>query len=165
MCSSDLGLLDFLLVFSLPKLVFDDEICGEALRFVRETTPRDDLPTAGLVERLLADQHLLMADHTSTHWPAELHLPAPVIERDNRENWLKAGGLDTAARATAEVDRRLAAYTGIETDPAIAREMERIVRSGLVSQTTLPGIPPLPSGGPTANGPRGRRPNPRRATT
>ena len=76
-----------------------------------------------------------------------------------------AGGLDTAARATAEVDRRLAAYTGIETDPAIVREMERIVRSGLVSQTTLPGIPPLPSGGPTANGPRGRRPNPRRATT
>ena len=45
------------------------------------------------------------------------------------------------------------------------REMERIVRSGLVSQTTLPGIPPLPSGGPTATGPRGRRPNPRRTTT
>ena len=30
------GMLDFLLVFSLPKLVFDDEMCGQALRFVRE---------------------------------------------------------------------------------------------------------------------------------
>ena len=38
------GMLDFLLVFSLPKLVFDDEMCGQALRFVREVEPLDDLP-------------------------------------------------------------------------------------------------------------------------
>ena len=38
------GMLDFLLVFSLPKLVFDDEMCGQALRFVREVKPLDDLP-------------------------------------------------------------------------------------------------------------------------
>ena len=38
------GMLDFLLVFSLPKLVFDDEMCGQALRFVREVQPLDDLP-------------------------------------------------------------------------------------------------------------------------
>ena len=29
-------MLDFLLVFSLPKLVFDDEICGQTLHFLRE---------------------------------------------------------------------------------------------------------------------------------
>ena len=29
-------MLDFLLVFNLPKLVFDNEMCGQALRFVRE---------------------------------------------------------------------------------------------------------------------------------
>ena len=28
------GMLDFLLVFSLPKLVFDDEICGQTLHFL-----------------------------------------------------------------------------------------------------------------------------------
>ena len=33
------GMLDFLLVFSLPKLVFDDEMCGQALRFVRDVMP------------------------------------------------------------------------------------------------------------------------------
>ncbi len=26
------GMLDFVLVFSLPKLIFDDEMCGQALR-------------------------------------------------------------------------------------------------------------------------------------
>src|SRR6186997_2338638 len=102
------GMLDFLLVFSLPKLVFDDEMCGQALRFVREVEPHDDLPTTDLIQRLMADQHLIMADHTMRHWPTELYLPSAVIDRDNRENWTRQGGKDTYERATAEVDRRLA---------------------------------------------------------
>ena len=31
------GMLDFVLTFSLPKLVFDNEVCGQCLNFVRET--------------------------------------------------------------------------------------------------------------------------------
>ena len=74
------GMLDFLLVFSLPKLVFDDEMCGQALRFVREVRPLDDLPVGALIDQLMADQHLIMADHTTAHWPEELYLPS----RDRR---------------------------------------------------------------------------------
>src|SRR6185369_13081835 len=88
------GMLDFLLVFSLPKLVLDDELCGQALRFVREVKPTDDLPARALVDQVLSEQHLIMADHTTEHWPSELYLPGPVFDRDNRENWTKAGGLD-----------------------------------------------------------------------
>ncbi|MFI5254999.1 MAG: trimethylamine methyltransferase family protein, partial [Candidatus Limnocylindrales bacterium] len=58
------GMLDFLLVFSLAKLVFDDEMCGQALRFVREVRRLDDLPVGDLVRQLLADQHLITAEHT-----------------------------------------------------------------------------------------------------
>src|SRR6186997_3388363 len=58
------GMLDFLLVFSLPKLVFDDEMCGQALRFVREIRVAEDLPVGALIDQLMADQHLIMADHT-----------------------------------------------------------------------------------------------------
>jgi trimethylamine---corrinoid protein Co-methyltransferase len=135
------GMLDFLLVFSLPKLVFDDEMCGQALRFVREIEPRDDLPIGPLIDQLMADQHLIMADHTMAHWPTELHLPSAVVDRDNRENWLKAGGKDTYQRACDEVDRRLALYRPLETDPAIDAELRRIIRSGLVDQVELPNIP------------------------
>jgi len=138
------GMLDFLLVFSLPKLVFDDEMCGQALRFVREIQPRDDLPVGPLIDHLMADQHLIMAEHTTTHWPTELYLPSPVIGRDNRENWLKAGAKDTYQRSIEEVDRRLAAYRPLETDPAIDSELRRIIRSGLDAQTDLPTIPPAP---------------------
>jgi trimethylamine--corrinoid protein Co-methyltransferase len=134
-------MLDFLLVFSLPKLVFDDEMCGQALRFVREIEPRDDLPVGPLIDQLMADQHLIMADHTMAHWPSELYLPSVVVDRDNRENWLKAGGKDTYQRACDEVDRRLALYRPLETDPAIDAELRRIIQSGLIDQSELPNVP------------------------
>jgi trimethylamine---corrinoid protein Co-methyltransferase len=161
------GMLDFLLVFSLPKLVLDDELCGEALRFVRDVHTLDDLPTDALVHQVIDEQHLIMADHTTKHWPAELYLPGKVYDRDNRENWTKAGALDAYGRAVAEVDRRLAAYVQPETDPAIDAELQRIIRSGLVSQTELPAVPP-PSDAATAaaataaGAAPGRRHNPRR---
>ena len=46
----------------------------------------------------------------------------------------------TSGRAE-EVDRRLAAYQPLETDPAIDMELRAIIKAGLVSQTTLPEIP------------------------
>ena len=137
-------MLDFLLVFSLPKLVFDDEMCGQALRFVREVKPLDDLPVGALIDQLMADQHLIMAPHTTTHWPEQLYLPSAIVDRDNREAWLRAGGKDTYQRACDEVDRRLAAYRQLETDPAIDAELRAIIRSGLVDQADLPVIPVAP---------------------
>jgi trimethylamine--corrinoid protein Co-methyltransferase len=135
------GLLDFLLVFSLPKLVFDNEMCGQALRFVREIKPVDDLPVDALIDQLMADQHLIMSEHTMAHWPSELYLPSAIVDRDNRENWQKAGGKDTYQRAIDEAEHRLAAYRPLETDPAIDAELRRIIRSGLESQTELPHVP------------------------
>jgi trimethylamine---corrinoid protein Co-methyltransferase len=136
------GMLDFLLVFNLPKLVFDDEMCGQALRFVREIEPKDDLPVDSLIAHLMADQHLIMAEHTSAHWPSELYLPSAIVDRDNRENWTKLGAKDTYQRACEEVDLRLAAYRAPMTDPAIDEELRRIIRAGLETQTELPFIPP-----------------------
>jgi trimethylamine--corrinoid protein Co-methyltransferase len=159
------GMLDFLLVFNLPKLVFDDEMCAQALRFVREIQPVDDLPVGPLIDQLMADQHLIMAEHTMAHWPSELYLPSAIVDRDNRENWTKLGAKDTYQRACDEVDRRLASYRAIETDPLIDEELRRIIRSGLDNQTELPFIPAAPE--PTAEalaasaGPIRRR-NPRR---
>ncbi|HTK46317.1 MAG TPA: trimethylamine methyltransferase family protein [Patescibacteria group bacterium] len=162
------GMLDFLLVFSLPKLVLDDELCAQALHFVREVRSVDDIPARALVDELLANQHLITADHTSRNWPQELYLPGRVIDRDNRENWAKAGAPDTNRRAVAEVERRLAAYQPVETDPLAVQELQRVIRAGLVSQTELPSVPPPLLGDTEAamtasrDAPRGRRPNPRR---
>ncbi len=157
------GMLDFLLVFSLPKLVFDDEMCAQALQFVREVQPAEDLPVSALIDQLMADQHLIMAEHTMAHWPTELYLPSTIVDRDNREAWLRLGGKDTYQRACDEVERRLAAYRQPATDPAIDAELRSIIRAGLSDQTVLPEIPPAPE--PPAVVPSGaaaRRQNPRR---
>ena len=161
------GMLDFLLVFSLPKLVLDDELCGQALRFVREVKPVEDLPTRALVDQVLAEQHLIMADHTTAHWPTELYLPSRVFDRDNRENWTTAGAPDANRRAIAEVDRRLASYEQVETDPAVDAELRRIIRSGLIAQEELPAVPAPPDAtsaraAAAAGAGPARRANPRR---
>jgi len=158
------GMLDFLLVFSLPKLVFDDAMAGQVLHFVRSARELDDLPVNELIDQLMADQHLIMAPHTLSHWPEELLLPSTLIDRDNREAWTKAGAKEIDERATVEVERRLAAYRQLQTDPAIDAELQRILRAGLVDQTELPLVPPAPEpvGGPDDEGPR-RRVNRRRS--
>jgi trimethylamine--corrinoid protein Co-methyltransferase len=161
------GMLDFLLVFSLPKLVLDDELCGQALRFVREVKTVEDLPSRALVDQVLSEQHLIMADHTTRNWPEELYLPGRVFDRDNRENWTKAGALDANARSIAEVDRRLATYEQVETDPRAVAELQRIIRAGFVSQDSLPEIPPPPDAASAraaeaAGAGPARRANPRR---
>ena len=158
------GMLDFLLVFSLPKLVFDDAMCGQVLHFVREVRELGDLPVHALIDQLMADQHLIMAPHTTEHWPSELFLPSPLIDRDNREAWLKAGGKEIDERAVDEVNRRLAAYRQLETDPLLDAEMLRIMRSGLEDRdAVLPVPPPAPEpvAGAAEAGP-GRRHNRRR---
>jgi len=152
------GMLDFVLVFSLPKLVFDNEVCGQALHFVKEIRPLDDLPTGKLVEALMAEDHLMTAEHTLKYWPQELYLTDPVIDRDNWENWAMKGSKDLQQRARDEVERGLAAYQPVETSPDIEAEMEAIIKAGLNEQERLPTVPAAdkPTGDADA-APAGRR--------
>jgi trimethylamine--corrinoid protein Co-methyltransferase len=159
------GMLDYVLTFSLPKLVLDDELCAQALHFVRELDIKEDLPAVELARDLLAEKHLLTHTHTLKYWPSELYLPGPVYDRTNREQFAKAGGHELVARATAEVDRRLAAFVSPETDPPIEAEMLRIIRSGLNDRdAALPEVaPPVLKGQePIAEDPRAARRRARR---
>ena len=157
------GMLDFVLTFSLPKLVFDNEVCGQCLHFIRELTVVEDLPVQALVDDVRAHDHLITSEHTLKHWPHELYLTDTVIDRENRETWQNHGSKDLYQRACEAVDHRLAAYQPIETDPRLDAEMRRIVESGLTLAAPLPELPPLPEPGAQAVV-RGRRPNRRRAS-
>ena len=154
------GMLDFVLTFSLPKLVLDNEFCGQALHFVRETRELEDLPAADLVADLMNEDHLITSPHTLKYWPQELYLTDPVLDRMNRDGWVEAGSRSLNDRACEQVEIRLANYQPFETDPAIDAEMRRLVMDGFVSQEKLPELPPL-SAPPAATG-AGRRTNRRR---
>jgi trimethylamine--corrinoid protein Co-methyltransferase len=125
------GMLDYVLTFSLEKLVLDNELCGQALHFVRDYAVKEDLPTVDLVRQLLNEKHLLTSEHTLKYWPRELYLPGPVFDRTNREQWAKEGGRDLGQRMKAEVEARLTAFVSPETDPRVDAELLRIIRSGM----------------------------------
>jgi len=154
------GMLDFVLTFSLPKLVLDNEFCGQALHFVRETGELEDLPTAELVADLMNEDHLITSPHTLKYWPQELYLTDPVLDRMNRDGWVEAGSRSLNDRACEQVEIRLANYQPFDTDPAIDAEMRRLVTDGFVSQEKLPELPPLSE--PPKPAGAGRRTNRRR---
>jgi trimethylamine--corrinoid protein Co-methyltransferase len=135
---SGVGMLDYLLTFSLPKLVVDDEIVGQVLHFGRDIGLLDDIPSSHFIGELLEEGHGLTAEHTMKHWPSELHLPSPVWDRDAYSAWSAAGELDIEARATAEVERLLEAYEMPPADPALDREARAIIRSGMTRDEDLP---------------------------
>jgi trimethylamine--corrinoid protein Co-methyltransferase len=135
------GMLDYVLTFSLEKLIFDNDICGQALHFIRDVSPLDDIPAVDLARQLLADQHLLTAPHTQQHWREQFYLPNLVIDRFSRENWIKHGQTSLQERAHIEVKKQLAAYTPIKTDPKIDAELRRLIRTGLKNDDMLPEIP------------------------
>ena len=135
------GMLDFVLTFSLPKLVFDNEVCGQSLHFVKEIEIKGDLPTQDLVEDLMKDDHLITSPHTLEHWPNELYLTDPVIDRENRETWEERGSKSLEQRANEAVEKRLSEYEPIETDSEIDKAMRELIIDGLNDQTNLPVIP------------------------
>lgn len=137
------GMLDYLLTFHLPKLVFDNEVCGQVRAYLRPVEVQEDLPTLAMVEHELAEGHMLTAPHTLKHWPEQLYLPGPIWDRMNLEGWQRTGSKTLQERAVAEVEARLAAYQPPPTDPALVVEMGRILTAGL-GEIPLPEVPPLP---------------------
>lgn len=151
------GMLDYVMTFSLPKLVFDNELCGQIQHLLRPVAPLDDLPTMDLVHEQMKDEHLLTAPHTLEHWPEQLYLTGKVYDRKNEDSWAKAGSKDLLQRATEEVEERLGKYTPIETSAEIDAEMRQLITSGMTHERPLPEVPPLPARTDTRK--RGRRQN------
>ncbi|HSM34457.1 MAG TPA: trimethylamine methyltransferase family protein [Anaerolineae bacterium] len=135
---SGAGMLDYLLTFSLPKLVVDDEIAAQALHFGSDVQVAGDIPTSLIIREMLEQGHLLASGHTMEHWPTALHLPGPAWDRDARAAWAAKGELDIVARAAAEVERLLATYEPPHTDAAVDREARAIIRSALSGDAELP---------------------------
>jgi len=136
------GMLDYVLTFSLEKLVFDDELCGQALHFCRDFSVMEDLPTVELVRQLLAEKHLLTAAHTLSYWPRELYLPGPVFDRISRETWQQQGARNLDQRVKAEIERLLGVYVSPPTDPRIDTELIALIKAGLTTDEPLPQTPP-----------------------
>ena len=135
---SGVGMLDYLLTFSIPKLVIDDEIVGQVLHFQGDIVSTGDIPATEIINEMFEEGHVLVAEHTMSNWPTALYLPGQVWDRDARDAWAAKGELDINARATAEVERLLGTYEMPEADPALDAEARAIIKSGMSRDDQLP---------------------------
>jgi trimethylamine--corrinoid protein Co-methyltransferase len=136
------GMLDFESCQSLEKLVVDHEICRMTDRLRAGIEPRDDFPSRPLFEELLAEKHLLIADHTMRHVHKELNFPGAVIDRTSRARWLEEGGGNLLERAASEVDRLIAEFEPSRLDGGVRVELEKIMTgaASAAGMDTLPGL-------------------------
>jgi trimethylamine:corrinoid methyltransferase-like protein len=80
------------------------------------------------------------------HYRHALYTPGPIWDRQSEDSWVKGGRMTLQQRAEAEVERRLAAYQPVETDPAIDRELRRLLLAGAdPDDSALPVVPPPPA--------------------
>jgi len=134
------GMLDFESCQSLEKLVLDDEICGMVARLRRGIEPRDDFPSRPLFEELLREGHLLIAAHTRKHLKEQIRFPSAVIERAPLGRWREEGESTLGARASLEVERRLAAWT----PSRLPDEAKRALRERMGHAARSAGMEELP---------------------
>ncbi len=136
------GMLEFVNLFSLQKLVFDDELAGQALFLVREMAVKEDLPLDDFVRHVREEGHVLTWEHTLTHWPQELYLPGPAIDRTNREQWSKLppDWQREADRLRHLVDEALTHYVGPPVDPDRHRAMREILQAAVGPEVVLPDV-------------------------
>jgi trimethylamine--corrinoid protein Co-methyltransferase len=121
------GMLDFESCISLEKLALDNEIAGTVLRMVKGIEPKEDFPSLPHFEELLAEEHLLISDHTMKYLKEELYLPGPVIERANYSRWVSEGKKTNKQKAHEEVKRLIANYQPHQLDDKIKSELTRLM--------------------------------------
>jgi trimethylamine--corrinoid protein Co-methyltransferase len=135
------GMLDFESCQSLEKLVLDDEICAMVARMRRGIEPRDDFPSRPLIQELLREGHLLIADHTRRHLKEQIHLPGPVIERASLGRWREEGETSLGARAAREVGRLVEEWV----PSRIPDETKRALRERMGAAAREAGLETLPA--------------------
>jgi trimethylamine--corrinoid protein Co-methyltransferase len=134
-------MLDFESCQSLEKLVLDDEICAMVARLRRGVEPREDFPARPLLEELLKEGHLLIADHTRRHLREQIHLPGPVIERASLGRWREEGETTLGARASREVERLVEEWT----PSRLADETKKALRERMGAAARGAGLETLPA--------------------
>ncbi len=122
------GMLDYVNCFSLEKLIFDDEVVAHAKRFIRPVEVREDMPASDLISELVRDKHLLTSEHTLQHWPEELYLPGPMVDRTNWDQWEDQGSHDWRARANEIIDELLSVYEVEPLDEKLHTEIRDLFR-------------------------------------
>ena len=109
--------------------MINDEAIGYARRVARGFAVDEETLALGVISSVGPGGNYLAEDHTVDHFRTELFLPGPRWTRDSFDAWKSAGGASMVERAHAEVETILASHQVAPLDPALDREIDRIVEA------------------------------------
>jgi trimethylamine--corrinoid protein Co-methyltransferase len=112
---------------SLEWLVFDDEAMGYAQRIANGFGVNEETLAMSVMSRVGPGGNYLSDDHTVDHFRQEFFLPGARWTRETYEVWKTGGEASMSQRAHAHVEAILATHRVPELDPALDREIGRIV--------------------------------------
>ena len=101
------GMLDSGLIFSYAQLVIDNDIFKMIRKVMQGIQVDDENLAVDIIKSVGPGGDFLLQDHTMKYMRTLPSAPK-LIERNNRENWLEAGGRDIAARAAEKAADLLA---------------------------------------------------------
>lgn len=117
------GVLDFVNAQSLEKLVLDHEICSMALHMTRGIEPKEDFPSLDLFRELLAEEHLLISNHSRRYLRMEHYFTGSVVDRSNLARWQEEGSVQLWERAHSEVERLIGEYQPSRLDDSAKKAL------------------------------------------
>lgn len=123
----NLTTLDTKMTFSLEQLVLDEALLGVVERCLRGVAVDDSTLALDLIHEAGPGGAFITTDHTLSRFREELLVP-DLIDRQNREVWQAAGGLEMGARAREKVRRILTGHRPVPLADEVAAQLDRIVQ-------------------------------------
>ncbi len=121
------GMLESMLAVAYEQYVIDDEIIGMALRLLRGIDIDPETLAAGAIREAAAEGGFCASPHTVKFMRRE-YFQGAISDRQSREDWTRAGALDTRERARRKaqeiLDRHAAPGIDAVTDRAIRERFD-----------------------------------------
>jgi len=122
------GMLTFESCQSMEKLVIDNEICGMAKRLIEGITPRTDPLAKDLLQGdIYQGDHFLTSPTTMKWFKKEFFYPSSVIDRDDKDVWIKKGATTAEERAHKRVEQILSSHQPAPLAKEVEQELVRIM--------------------------------------
>jgi trimethylamine--corrinoid protein Co-methyltransferase len=135
-CITGPGMLGFENCQSFEKLVIDNEICGMALRLMRDITFNDETLAFDLIKKVGPGGHFLSEKHTLKWFQIEEYLPSSVIDKTSKPRWECSEAKDALSRAKAYVDKILKERHPKPLLPDIEKELDSFISKILKQAAT-----------------------------
>ena len=136
------GMIDFESCQSLEKLVIDNDICGMALRLARGIRQRGEKLAEDLYGNIDDGDHFLTSPETLKWMRSEPFIPSEVIDRSNRDDWVKTGAKPAQIRAEEHVKRIISEQTPELLSEEVTKELGRIMATD-ARKYGLDRLPPI----------------------